>query len=63
MLQEYRQHCKERAQLGIPPLPLDAKQKSKLCELWKNPIKGEEAVLLELLRSCIPPGVDQGEKL
>jgi aconitate hydratase 2/2-methylisocitrate dehydratase len=26
MLQAYRQHAAERAALGIPPLPLDAKQ-------------------------------------
>ncbi|HLO87317.1 MAG TPA: bifunctional aconitate hydratase 2/2-methylisocitrate dehydratase [Nostocaceae cyanobacterium] len=59
MLEQYRQHVAERAQLGIPPLPLDAKQTSELCELLKNPPKGEESVLLELLRDRIPPGVDQ----
>ncbi len=58
MLQEYRQHTEERAQLGIPPLPLDAQQTSALCELLKNPPKGEEEVLLHLLRDRIPPGVD-----
>ena len=31
MLQEYRQQVAERAQLGIPPLPLDAQQTSALC--------------------------------
>ncbi|WP_016949739.1 bifunctional aconitate hydratase 2/2-methylisocitrate dehydratase [Anabaena sp. PCC 7108] len=59
MLAEYQQHIQERAQLGIPPLPLDAKQTSELCELLKNPPKGEEEVLLNLLRDRIPPGVDQ----
>ncbi|MBD2666391.1 aconitate hydratase 2 [Richelia sinica FACHB-800] len=59
MLEQYRQHTEERAQLGIPPLPLDAKQTSELCELLKNPPKGEEEVLLHLLRDRIPPGVDQ----
>jgi aconitate hydratase 2/2-methylisocitrate dehydratase len=58
MLQEYRQHTEERAQLGIPPLPLDAQQTSALCELLTNPPKGEEEVLLHLLRDRIPPGVD-----
>ena len=42
MLQEYRQQVAERAQLGIPPLPLDAQQTSALCELLKNPPTGEE---------------------
>jgi aconitate hydratase 2 / 2-methylisocitrate dehydratase len=59
MLAEYQQHTQERAQLGIPPLPLDAAQTSALCELLKNPPKGEEEVLLNLLRDRIPPGVDQ----
>ncbi len=67
MLEQYRQHVAERAQLGIPPLPLDAKQTSELCELLKNPPEGEEDTLLHLLRDwalptlCerIPPGVDE----
>jgi aconitate hydratase 2/2-methylisocitrate dehydratase len=58
MLKEYHQHTEQRAQLGIPPLPLDAQQTSALCELLKNPPKGEEEVLLHLLRDRIPPGVD-----
>ncbi|MBE9260086.1 bifunctional aconitate hydratase 2/2-methylisocitrate dehydratase [Dolichospermum sp. LEGE 00246] len=59
MLAEYQQHTQERAQLGIPPLPLDAVQTSALCELLKNPPTGEEELLLNLLRDRIPPGVDQ----
>ncbi|MFM6215277.1 MAG: hypothetical protein ACKPCQ_01640, partial [Dolichospermum sp.] len=37
MLAEYQQHTQERAKLDIPPLPLDLKQTSALCELLKNP--------------------------
>ncbi|MBD2250320.1 bifunctional aconitate hydratase 2/2-methylisocitrate dehydratase [Nostoc parmelioides] len=58
MLESYRQHVAERAALGIPPLPLDAKQTSELCELLKNPPKGEEDTLLHLLRDRVSPGVD-----
>ncbi|AKG23433.1 bifunctional aconitate hydratase 2/2-methylisocitrate dehydratase [Calothrix sp. 336/3] len=58
MLESYRQQVEERASLGIPPLPLDAKQTSELCELLKNPPRGEEQTLLQLLRDRIPPGVD-----
>ncbi|MBH8562934.1 bifunctional aconitate hydratase 2/2-methylisocitrate dehydratase [Nostoc sp. CENA67] len=58
MLESYRQHVAERAALGIPPLPLDAKQTSQLCELLKNPPAGEETTLLHLLRDRVPPGVD-----
>ncbi|WP_066425903.1 bifunctional aconitate hydratase 2/2-methylisocitrate dehydratase [Anabaena sp. 4-3] len=58
MLELYRQQEAQRAALGIPPLPLDAKQTSELCELLKNPPQGEEDTLLHLLRDRIPPGVD-----
>ncbi|MBD6618072.1 bifunctional aconitate hydratase 2/2-methylisocitrate dehydratase [Komarekiella sp. 'clone 1'] len=58
MLESYRKHVAERAALGIPPLPLDAKQTSELCELLKNPPEGEAETLLHLLRDRVPPGVD-----
>jgi aconitate hydratase 2 / 2-methylisocitrate dehydratase len=59
MLELYRQQAQERAEAGIPPLPLDAQQATALCELLKHPPAGEEAFLLSLLRDRIPPGVDQ----
>ena len=63
MLQAYRQHTAERAALGIPPLPLDAKQVSALIELIKAPPAGEEAFLLDLLTHRVPPGVDDAAKV
>ncbi|MEX8519042.1 MAG: bifunctional aconitate hydratase 2/2-methylisocitrate dehydratase [Leptothrix sp. (in: b-proteobacteria)] len=63
MLQAYRQHAAERASLGIPPLPLDAKQVADLIELIKNPPAGEEAFLLDLLTHRVPPGVDDAAKV
>ncbi|GAP97733.1 bifunctional aconitate hydratase 2/2-methylisocitrate dehydratase [Leptolyngbya sp. NIES-2104] len=59
MLESYRQHVAQRAELGIPPLPLSPQQTSELCELLKAPPAGEEAFLLSLLRDRVPPGVDQ----
>ena len=59
MLSAYRNHVADRAQQGIPPLPLTAAQASALCELLQNPPTGEEEFLLALLRDRIPPGVDQ----
>ena len=41
MLQAYVDHVAERAALGIPPLPLTAKQTADLIELLKNPPAGE----------------------
>ena len=48
MLQAYRQHVAERAALGIPPLPLSAKQTAELIELLKAPPAGEETALVDL---------------
>lgn len=63
MLQTYRQHAAERAAIGIPPLPLDAKQTAELIELLKNPPAGEENFLLDLLTHRVPPGVDDAAKV
>ncbi|MBI5271204.1 MAG: aconitate hydratase B, partial [Burkholderiales bacterium] len=63
MLQAYRQHAAERAALGIPPLPLDAKQTAELIELIKNPPAGEDTFLLDLLTHRVPPGVDDAAKV
>ena len=63
MLVAYRQHAAERAALGIPALPLSAKQVAELIELIKNPPAGEEAFLLELLSHRVPPGVDDAAKV
>ncbi|WP_077038147.1 bifunctional aconitate hydratase 2/2-methylisocitrate dehydratase [Pelomonas sp. KK5] len=63
MLQAYRQHAAERAALGIPPLPLDAKQVAELIELIKNPPAGEDTFLLDLLTHRVPPGVDDAAKV
>jgi aconitate hydratase 2/2-methylisocitrate dehydratase len=59
MLLAYRDRVAERAQLGIPPLPLDARQTADLCELLQQTADGEAEFLLELLRDRIPPGVDR----
>ena len=63
MLQAYRQHVAERAALGIPPLPLSAKQTAELIELLKSPPKGEEATLVELITHRVPAGVDDAAKV
>jgi len=63
MLEAYRQHVAERAALGIPPLPLTAKQVEQLVELLKNPPAGEEQTLVELITHRVPPGVDDAAKV
>jgi len=63
MLQAYREHVAERAALGIPPLPLTAKQTAELIELLKNPPKGEETTLVDLITHRVPAGVDDAAKV
>ena len=63
MLKDYPAHVAERAALGIPPLPLSAPQTAELIELLKNPPKGEEQALLDLLAYRVPAGVDSGTRL
>jgi aconitate hydratase 2/2-methylisocitrate dehydratase len=63
MLEAYRQHVAERAALGIPPLPLTKQQVTELVELLKNPPKGEEATLVDLITHRVPAGVDDAAKV
>ncbi|MDA8446647.1 bifunctional aconitate hydratase 2/2-methylisocitrate dehydratase [Paracidovorax valerianellae] len=63
MLKAYRDHVAERAALGIPPLPLTAKQTASLIELLKAPPAGEEATLVELITYRVPAGVDDAAKV
>ncbi|MEI6732563.1 MAG: bifunctional aconitate hydratase 2/2-methylisocitrate dehydratase [Comamonadaceae bacterium] len=63
MLQNYRVHVAERAALGIPPLPLSARQTAELIELLKSPPSGEEVTLLDLITHRVPAGVDDAAKV
>jgi len=59
VLEAYRAHVAERAEMGIVPKPLDAAQVADLIELLKNPPAGEEDFLMELFTERVPAGVDQ----
>jgi aconitate hydratase 2 / 2-methylisocitrate dehydratase len=63
MLQAYRQHVAERQALGIPPLPLSAAQTGEVIELLKNPPKGDEQFVVDLLVHRVPAGVDDAAKV
>ena len=63
MLEAYRQHVAERAALGIPPLPLSAKQTEELVQLLQSPPKGEEQFLVDLITYRVPAGVDDAAKV
>ncbi len=55
MLQAYREQAEERAQLGIPPLPLNAEQTAELCETLEKPAGGGERILDDLAPRPHPP--------
>ncbi|MFP4079158.1 MAG: bifunctional aconitate hydratase 2/2-methylisocitrate dehydratase [Ectothiorhodospira sp.] len=63
MLEAYREHVREREALGVPARPLDAGMTTQLVELLRNPPKGEEAFLLELITRRVPPGVDEAARV
>ncbi|MGV3653006.1 MAG: bifunctional aconitate hydratase 2/2-methylisocitrate dehydratase, partial [Noviherbaspirillum sp.] len=63
MLEAYRQHVAERAALGIPALPLSAKQTEELVGLLRNPPQGEEEFLVELFSQRVPAGVDDAARV
>ncbi|MDI9848348.1 bifunctional aconitate hydratase 2/2-methylisocitrate dehydratase [Rhodoblastus sp. 17X3] len=63
MLETYRSHVAERAALGIPPLPLSAKQTEGLIALLRDPPAGEEAFLIDLLTHRVPAGVDDAARI
>ncbi|MEJ8849038.1 bifunctional aconitate hydratase 2/2-methylisocitrate dehydratase [Variovorax rhizosphaerae] len=63
MLQAYVEHVAERAALGIPPLPLSAKQTGDLIELLKVATQNDGEFLLNLITNRVPAGVDDAAKV
>ncbi|OYY20726.1 MULTISPECIES: bifunctional aconitate hydratase 2/2-methylisocitrate dehydratase [unclassified Polynucleobacter] len=63
MLEAYNTQVAERAALGIPALPLTKDQTAELVGLLKNPPKGKEAELVELITNRVPAGVDEAAKV
>jgi predicted RNA polymerase sigma factor len=63
MLQAYVDHVAERAALGIPPLPLTAKQTAEVIELMKTATSKDGEFLLNLITYRVPAGVDDAAKV
>ncbi len=59
MLEAYRKHVAERAELGVVPKPLSAEQVADLIELLKTPPPDDEAFILDLISNRVPAGVDE----
>ncbi len=60
MLNDYKQHCTERADQSLPPLPLNSQQTTDLVKLIEN---SDDKELLTLLVDRIPPGVDEAAQI
>ena len=58
LLEDYKAHTAERAELGVPPLVLTADQTAELVELLKASPVADAAYAIELFESKIPAGVD-----
>ena len=54
----YQTEVNERAKLGIPPLPLDAKKTAEVVELLKKE-EGDQAFLVNLIANRVALGVDE----
>src|SRR4051812_49225353 len=63
MLQAYVDHVAERAALGIPPLPLTAKQTAEVIDLMKAATAADGEFLLNLITYRVPAGVDDAAKV
>jgi aconitate hydratase 2 / 2-methylisocitrate dehydratase len=57
-VEQYLQESKQRQDLGVPPLPLDAKKTAEVVELLKKE-EGDQAFLVDLIANRVPPGVDE----
>ena len=68
---DYEKHVGEREKEGVPPLALNAKQTSEICELIKlagnssgdEKAQNELKFLINLLTNRVNPGVDDAAKI
>lgn len=58
LIEEYKAHTAERAELGVPPLALTADQTAELVELLKASPIAEQDYVMDLFQNKVPAGVD-----
>ena len=56
-IEDYKAHVAQRAELGVPPLPLSAEQTAQLIEMIKKN-DSDASYYVELLTNRVSPGVD-----
>ncbi|MCX6569931.1 MAG: bifunctional aconitate hydratase 2/2-methylisocitrate dehydratase [Candidatus Aminicenantes bacterium] len=63
MLDSYFEQEKERAKIGLPPLPLTPAEVEEVCRNLEKPDPGQAALLHGLLENRVSPGVDPSAKV
>jgi aconitate hydratase 2/2-methylisocitrate dehydratase len=63
MLDPYFEQEKERAKIGLPPLPLTPAEVEEVCRNLEKPDPGQAALLRGLLENRVSPGVDPSAKV
>ncbi len=63
MLEDYHAMEKDRAQAGLPPLPLTPKEVEEVCRGLETAGPNDGAALKDLLENRVAPGVDQSAKV
>ena len=58
LIEEYKAHTAERAELGVPPLPLTAEQTAELVELLKATPIADVEYAMDMFENKVPAGVD-----
>jgi aconitate hydratase 2/2-methylisocitrate dehydratase len=58
LLEEYKAHTAERAELGVPPLALTAEQTAELVELLKASPIVDKDYAMDMFENKVPAGVD-----
>ncbi|MCC8108289.1 MAG: hypothetical protein LIQ30_04425, partial [Planctomycetes bacterium] len=61
---DFKKMVEERAELGIPPLPLDAAHTRRVCDLLNSPDVAADTkeTLAWILANRVPPGVNPAAK-
>ena len=58
LLEEYKAHAAQRAELGVPPLALTAEQTAQLVELLKASPIVDKDYAMDMFENKVPAGVD-----
>ncbi|MCB4783776.1 MAG: bifunctional aconitate hydratase 2/2-methylisocitrate dehydratase [Sulfurovum sp.] len=58
LIEDYKKHTSERAELGVPSLPLTVEQTAELVEILKQSPIPESDYVMDMFENKVPAGVD-----